>query len=521
MSATPNPDRVVELLPTHIRQRDARIGEPLRALLAVIGEQAGLVQQDVEQLYENWFIETCDPWVVPYLGELVGYRSLRGYAEALGAAPGAAGAGSAALAARLAPRRDVAATVADRRRKGTLPLLEEMAATVAEWPARAVELRRLLARTAPVRLLGPAGAAGVRAGYVDLRHGARLALRDGPFEELAHVAEAPRVDSARRQGRYRPPGVGLFIWRLRPYPVTRAPAHCIDRARNLFTFSVLGNDTPLVTRPLPEPSPSHIAAAEHVPAYITRRALADRLADFYGPGKSLTIWRRDGGRDGGREGGQGGGQDGGRLRPVPLAEIVVADLSDWTYRAREGQVVVDPELGRIAFGARSAPRHGLWVDYHYAFADDLGGGQYPREVTTPPGAKVYRVGPGQEFDQIVPAYRAWRRDNARGAQPHGIIEITHSGSYEEKLEFVLTPGDRLELRAAEGTRPVLRLLDWHSNRPDALQVRGRRRWLAADDAGLDDAGRPAGRGGGGRDAVGGGVDGRRGRSGRPVRPPGR
>ena len=38
--------------------------------------------------------------------------------------------------------------------------------------------------------------------------------------------------------------------------------------------------------------------------------------------------------------------------------------------------------------AGHAPRRGVWVTYHYAFADDLGGGEYPRTRSTSPAAKV-------------------------------------------------------------------------------------------------------------------------------------
>lgn len=152
---------------------------------------------------------------------------------------------------------------------------------------------------------------------------------------------------------------------------------------------------------------------------------------------------------------------------------MVTDLSDWRYRPKRGQVAVDPELGRIAFGARSAPRQGVWVDYHYASGADMGGGEYERpDRVDRPDAAFYRVGPGQPYRQIMDAYRAWRDDRrADRTGPDGIIEITHSGAYQEQLDFDLDPGDRLELRAAEGTRPVMRLLDWYSNRPDALNIR--------------------------------------------------
>ncbi|MGW6137966.1 hypothetical protein [Streptomyces sp. NPDC055140] len=445
------PDGLAALLPRWHLLRDAEEGEPLRALLAVIAEQLDRVRDGVEQGYEDLFVETAAPWVLPYLGDLVGYRTLPGYERVLTA--GLHEGGRAALAEAVAPRADVAATVAARRRKGTLHLLEEISEQVAGWPARAVELSRLVAHHQSVKLYRDTAAE--RGRLLDLRDGSALALAGGPFDSTARTVDIRRANSSRKQGGRTPAGVGLFVWRLKAYSLTSSPAYCIDRARNLYTFSILGHDSPLVTEPVPEPSPTHIATVDNVPAFITRRLLHDRLLDYYGPGKSFVI-RRD-------------GED----KPVPPSDIVVADLSDWRYRPKRGQVAVDPELGRIAFGARSAPRQGVWVDHHYASGADMGGGEYERpDRVDRPDAAFYRVGPGQPYRQIMDAYRAWQHDRrADRTGPDGIIEITHSGAYQEQLDFDLDPGDRLELRAAEGTRPVMRLLDWYSNRPDALNIR--------------------------------------------------
>ena len=69
------PDGLMELLPAIYRLRDAEQGDDaLRALLAVIGEQVNVVEDDIQRLYDNWFIETCEAWAVPYIADLLGYQ---------------------------------------------------------------------------------------------------------------------------------------------------------------------------------------------------------------------------------------------------------------------------------------------------------------------------------------------------------------------------------------------------------------------------------------------------------------
>src|SRR5215472_15119210 len=70
----PTSDRLYELLPVIYRQRDLDVGTPLQQLLSMIAAQVDLVENDIAQLYDNWFIETCDDWVVPYIGDLIGYQ---------------------------------------------------------------------------------------------------------------------------------------------------------------------------------------------------------------------------------------------------------------------------------------------------------------------------------------------------------------------------------------------------------------------------------------------------------------
>ena len=454
-------DRLYNLLPEYYQAADAAAGGVLRALLQVISAQVDVVQADVGQLYLNWFIETCEDWVVPYLGDLVGYQPL-----SMGEAAQSTTAEGQRLEAAVEGRADVARTVATRARKGTLTVLVELAADVARWPARAVEFRTLLAATQSVNHVRLD-----RGRTADLRNGDLLDHVGGPFDGLAYVAEVARASSARRAGRHDIPNLGLFVWRLGCYSVTQAPAYCWDQTRNQYSFSILGADTPLLTSPpdlgrLTEPSEID------VPGWISRRSFGENLHDYYGPQSSICIWRD-------KPSGAG----------IPVTDIVPADLTGWTYRARPGQVAVDPVLGRIAFPPGNAPTEGVWVSYHYGFSADMGGGEYQRARPAIAGRRVYTVessGADGADTTIMAAVAQWRADKAADASVQdAVIEVADSGVYAETIDIPLDEGDHLELRASPGTRPVILLLDRYANRPDAMRVygTGQRNGAAADGPG--------------------------------------
>ena len=69
-------DKLYDLLPAYIRTRDIEQHEPLRGLLALIEQQADEIEGDIRQLYEDAFVETAEPWAVPYIGDLVGTTPL-------------------------------------------------------------------------------------------------------------------------------------------------------------------------------------------------------------------------------------------------------------------------------------------------------------------------------------------------------------------------------------------------------------------------------------------------------------
>lgn len=447
-------DRLYELLPVVHRQRDVAQGHPLRDLLRVIAEQVNLVEDDIARMYDDWFIETCQGWVVPYIGDLVGYRA------AASAGPDDAGATPESRLRHRAvvPRRDVANFIRDLRRRGTLALVEQLSNDSAGFPSRAVEFFNLLGRTQALNHpdeYRPDAVVDARRGRImDLRDAESLDLLDSPFDRSGHTIDVRNVTAARNHGRHNIPSAAAYVWRLRSYPVTHAPAYFVQRGGgySAFTFSALGNDAPLFTKAQAEPDAT-IASEINVPAPIRRRALEPPQRDAYygrdeeGAAKSLVIWL------------------GASEKPVDAKDIIAADLSGWRYHPPEGKVAVDPVLGRIAV-ARDP--QGVRVSYRYGFSGDVGAHESARTLTQPRGASLYRVGANEQWKTIGQALSAWVNDPELPRD--AVIEIADSGFYTEPIYIVLAEGHSLQIRAANRCRPVIYVLDYHPSKGDSLHV---------------------------------------------------
>jgi hypothetical protein len=80
---------------------------------------------------------------------------------------------------------------------------------------------------------------------------------------------------------------------------------------------------------------------------------------------------------------------------------------------------------------------------------------------------LYRVGKGA-LPRLADALRQFDDEQPR----YAVIEIVDSGVYTEPLRVELQAWQSLQLRAANGARPVLRLLDYMADQPDAFAVSG-------------------------------------------------
>lgn len=345
------------LLPAIYRTRDTENGEPLHALLSVTAEQAALLEENIRQLYDDQFVETCAPWVIPYIADLIGLNAI--YEIDTGTVP---------------RRAEVANTIGYRRRKGTVLALEQVAMDVSGRPAAAVEFFKRLVTTESMRHLRPYHRA-----TVNVRDGRVLERIDSAFDMLNRTVDvrriAPRVRAVldpdtvpldinlHGGGRFNIPDVGIYLWRWKAFQVTNALAFLVDDRR--FMFGPLGQNMPLFNAPMPRDSFSRLITRFDVPQPIQRREFHEHLQEFYGPGNSVAVYAD------------------GVL--IEASQICCRNLSDEQGRgwgcAPSGKVALDPQLGRILLASDVPVPRELRVSYSYGFPAEIGGGPYDRTPT--------------------------------------------------------------------------------------------------------------------------------------------
>ncbi|MBN1875052.1 MAG: hypothetical protein JXA33_12540 [Anaerolineae bacterium] len=481
-------EKLWEMIPAIYRHEDGPDGNPgvLRALVEILAEQAAILRRSHDQLWEDQFIELCQDWAVPYLGDLVATRPVS--------------------ALNLRGRRvDVAKTIYYRRRKGTLRVLEELISDITGWEGKTVESFRRLARARhgldppPALLAGPFSGTPP-GGVADLRHARIAELAGGPFDEFFHTPDVRQ--HAGQNGRYNIPKLAFHLYRLRAFRVQGVtPFGLADGLR--FTCDPSGRDIPLFApRQRPEDWDDwHSALEWELPApiscrllghaeYMLTKALAQTLvADFGVPLASADKLRLLRGFRFPTET---------RLREilellnepsllgaaayrhilttslvpncgkavllpaaisveespdnsVEVVDLNTGNLTPWPVSDPGRRLIIDPERGRLQFfGPPPAIDHS--VTYHYGFAGEVGAGGYSRPAveTRQPNSRV-----PTDDGEI----------KARRLLNDGVTQIDNSATYSPiagKLRVT-----NLTLQAANLQRPYLRLKsDWILRTPD-------------------------------------------------------
>jgi hypothetical protein len=422
-----DPDRLWRLLPIVVRERDEEEGWPLRALLGLIGEQAEELRGAMWQLYADHFIETCQPWVIPYIADLVSGEPIAAGERAT--EPDTAGLlfEDLAGAPRLRPqggvryRADVANTIRYRRRKGTVATLDALLRDASGWMTHAVELRERLAVTQQVEHLRP------QSGWADLRRVDAPGQVGGAFDPGSHTAAFCRGGAA--------PGrplrtVGVFVWRLAAYPLSSVDARDVGGGWRR-TFSPLGQSAPLFSAGRWNAADAGPVGEHDVAQPLSQRLLRQEL-EAMRPSLAVAV----------------GGA------PVPLRHLRVGSLDPWRRRPPGRTVVVDSERGRLAIGRDHGPRPDVAVSYRYGAPAGLGGGPYDRsawriERTAPDRFAV--GGAAAAFATVREALAGWET----AGRPNAVISIHDSRTYELPAATALDGSGWLAIEAADGERPLL------------------------------------------------------------------
>lgn len=439
---------LLERLPEIYRTKDAKQFPPdqLRDYLAVVEDAFGAIHENIESLHYDTFIEYCDEWVIPYIGDLLGTSPLKGDPWTL--------------------RADVADTIALRRRKGTLGAIELLAFNLTRWGVHCVELLENLAWNQHLNHQRP-DAGGkppyrdskpgdpnpaqtrqrvIRGGTVTLRDPSMLALLNTPFDSFAHLADVrPPADGSIR---YNLPNLAIFLWRLAAYrirvsrPVSKGvivTGLALPAAAQAVRFSINPVDRPyLAAGNAKDRQPVRLFNTNLVGINNTRRAGLDALDPYATapsisridetPGPITTERLTSGAAAGNPEAyvsvevfdatkpdltGLDLSDVGFQLHlpeadfPGELFPAVPGQLSKWTIRGanlcawetglqpplQDEEIAIDPVLGRIVIGVGTAPRaaalvNAMRVTYTYGAVGPVGAhpisrSELPGELAVP------------------------------------------------------------------------------------------------------------------------------------------
>ncbi|HEU0236992.1 MAG TPA: hypothetical protein VFR14_11195 [Candidatus Limnocylindrales bacterium] len=447
-----HPIDLYELMPAVHRREDAGLAYPLEALLDIISTEAGHLQRDIAGLWDDFFIETASEWVIPYIADLVGSTPLHRVTGSW--------------------RADVAGTISYRRRKGTLIMLEELAAAVTGWGARVVpffeelewaqhldHLRRTPA-TMPGRL--------DRVGTVNIGNVDAMDRLGDPFDDVVRSVDIRPFGAGR--GRHNIKKIGFFLWRLRSNPLTGVEPVPAAGHPHGYHLSPLGNSAPIFTNDRRQPGgrPTEI----DLPGPIRRLALLSDVEAAAAAGQATSRYY---GPDTERSLVVAVGSPIGTLadQAIPASRVTVCNLSTWRLPPAGKDVAIDPLLGRMTLAPSAEPGgdETVRIGYCYGFSGgpgaDLGGGPYDREPSTArrlPSGSVDRT-----FRRVVasvdPGTGPWS-SSVGGAiddwllvsppPERAVIEIIDSGTYHEgSLDIALPRDAALEIRSADRQRPVL------------------------------------------------------------------
>ena len=460
---------------------------PLQAYLEILDEVFGGIRDNIEELYHDFFIETCADWVVPYIADLLGTSHLSGDPWTI--------------------RADVARTIKHRRRKGTLGAIESLTFTLTGWAVHAVEMRERMVWSQHLNHQRP-DAGGIPpltlrtnivdpvwGGTVTLRSPAVLSFLNGPFDSFAHTADVkPPVTGAVR---YNLPDLAVFLWRLEAYQLrvsqpVFAGMVAVPPAPGAAAFSVrflmdptghplklfnthryhADDEPPNLTSPDAVPGPMPVTRlTQDTPAGNPEAYVSVNLYSDANPPVPSEV---------------------GLTLHLPQASF---PLVDWTFRGanlcaweqglrppiRDFEIAIDPRLGRVVFGVPTNAPDGEAIRDGLLASPTCG-------AFGPTGAHPIgrSLSPATWLEQPATVVQVNFHTNSNGLRDALanldqltaplIVEIDDSMTHDLDLNAVIGIGNEagrptlllgrsLWIRAATGQRPVIRLVQPLGFRP--------------------------------------------------------
>jgi hypothetical protein len=423
-------ERLWLLLPGVYRADDSAdpsVNGPLRELVNRIGAQMAVVRRSIDRLWADQSIETCDDWVIPYVGDLLGTNLVN------------------ALDTR-GQRLDVAKTIHYRRRKGTVEVLQELATDVTGWGAVVVEAFRRMARTRHgldpalgpkafpsipadnfATFLSEEGLAGAltgtpAGGTLDLRkaHGAQLT--GAAFDESFHYADVRA--GVGQVGHFTIPKLLVFLWRLGSFKVkSGTPVLLLNCPQPTYTFDPTGRLAPIFLPPVLNSQDSD--ESDFVQGGV----------DAWSPPTETEV-------------------------PGPLSTSLLKSVqpdvpSNWYAVMLGNQAAtissLTPEVGQFTIKTPISGAPAPTVNYSYGFSSTIGAGTYSRQLLS------------QTADALptMPTVTGGggALETALSSVPmDAVVEIGDSLTYTG-VAYVgsdLAPIANLVISAADETRPVIR-----------------------------------------------------------------
>lgn len=444
-------DKLWNLLPAIYRAEDTDILDkagPLREMVNRIGVQSAIIRRSIDRMWEDQSIETCDDWVIAYIGDLLATRLV------------------ANLDAR-GQRLDVAKTIYYRRRAGTVAILEEIAANITGWDARVVEFFRRLSRTrhnldpeigsadgnstlqSVQGLIGPVTNTPI-GGWADLRNVYGASKTHSAFDEFFFTADFRRGRD--QVGWHNIPRLGVFLWRLKSFALDKTTPVAIQNCPDHYTFDPTGRifdpnkqQLGLFAGTLRFFGDKWISPQEwQLPTPISQTLLEkdlksdqQKLYSFVDPTdstkieiNSLGVFRR---------------------KPENSYELVSA-------AEPTPEVTIDPERGRFKI-LNPKPNDKFYVTYHYGFSSTIGAGSFDRRILgTPATPKPELLQPVTGGENALAPFLA-------NLAPRGTLSIEDSLTYNtvNNVGSTATGIQAVTLLSLNKTRPLIRLPDSSQN----------------------------------------------------------